>query len=234
METYCIRSDYRARPAAQTLVENIEQYWNPQRRQSSGRFQWHVYLAAADQLSRRPGSRFADVGCGYPVKIRELIEPVCDDITLFDQPSMSPLIARDFSTYNFVPLNLEKDSQYPGSFDCVVCADVIEHLMDPDPLLRFLESLLNEGGVLLLSTPERDALRGVDCLTSPHPEHVREWAFDEFRAYLSSRNVELEDHQRLPQKKLTALQELLPESIRANFRKTFLSCQLAVCRKGAS
>src|SRR3546814_1152549 len=43
--------------------------------------------------------------------------------------------------------------------DLVVCADVIEHLSHPEVLLAYLEARVTPAGYILLSTPERDALR---------------------------------------------------------------------------
>lgn len=38
-------------------------------------------------------------------------------------------------------------------YDCVVMADVVEHIANPEPLLRGLKKLLKPGGKLFLSTP---------------------------------------------------------------------------------
>ena len=50
-------------------------------------------------------------------------------------------------------LNSLSEGQIPGSFDVIVCADVIEHLLDPERLLSLLASHLMPGGVLVLSVP---------------------------------------------------------------------------------
>lgn len=41
----------------------------------------------------------------------------------------------------------------PGSFDAVVCADLIEHLRDPGQFLSRVRPLLRPGGRLVLTTP---------------------------------------------------------------------------------
>jgi len=38
-------------------------------------------------------------------------------------------------------------------FDCIVCADVLEHLVDPWSLMKVLKNLLNDNGVLILGLP---------------------------------------------------------------------------------
>jgi 2-polyprenyl-3-methyl-5-hydroxy-6-metoxy-1,4-benzoquinol methylase len=41
----------------------------------------------------------------------------------------------------------------PGSFDVVLCGDLIEHLRDPEAFLRRMRPLLRGGGKLVLTTP---------------------------------------------------------------------------------
>lgn len=41
----------------------------------------------------------------------------------------------------------------PGSFDCILCADVLEHLVEPEAALRKLAPLLTEEGVVVISLP---------------------------------------------------------------------------------
>jgi|SRR5579859_136389 len=72
------------------------------------------------------------------------------------------------------------------NFDLVICADVIEHLPDPDSLLSYIQSVAPRW--IVLSTPDRDIL-GQRYGTSDGPprniHHVREWNMPEFRAYIS-------------------------------------------------
>ena len=65
----------------------------------------------------------------------------------------------------------------------LVCADVIERLVDPTGLLLALRALLEHAPVALLSTPERVLVRGADDQGPPaNAAHVREWALDELVA----------------------------------------------------
>jgi SAM-dependent methyltransferase len=41
----------------------------------------------------------------------------------------------------------------PGHFDCIICADVLEHLIDPWGLMRRLYTLLKPGGCIVASIP---------------------------------------------------------------------------------
>jgi 2-polyprenyl-3-methyl-5-hydroxy-6-metoxy-1,4-benzoquinol methylase len=73
----------------------------------------------------------------------------------------------------------------PG-FDLLICADVIEHLVDPDELLGFIER--SKPKFAIVSTPNRDNL--LECFAAGPPRntcHVREWSSAEFAEYLGQR-----------------------------------------------
>jgi SAM-dependent methyltransferase len=59
-----------------------------------------------------------------------------------------------------------------GSFDLVICYNVVEHLADVEAaLLRFCESL-KQGGLILIGAPNPKSLSGVVTRYSPHWVHV--------------------------------------------------------------
>lgn len=67
----------------------------------------------------------------------------------------------------------------------LVCSDVIEHLVDPRPLLGSLHGLLTDAVALVLSTPDRDLAHGLaDGGPPPNESHVREWTLRELVALL--------------------------------------------------
>jgi SAM-dependent methyltransferase len=71
-------------------------------------------------------------------------------------------ILGDVQTYRFAP----------GSFDLVICYNVIEHLPDAEAALeRFCESL-KQGGLILVGAPNPRSLSGVVTKYSPHWFHV--------------------------------------------------------------
>ena len=61
-----------------------------------------------------------------------------------------------------------------GTFDAVVCSDVIEHVNEPLALLRESRRVLKPGGIMIVSTPIR--IQGLPI----SPYHVQEWTVDEF------------------------------------------------------
>jgi SAM-dependent methyltransferase len=71
-------------------------------------------------------------------------------------------ILGDVQTYRFKP----------GSFDLVICYNVIEHLADAEAaLLRFCESL-KQGGLILIGAPNPKSLSGIVTKHTPHWFHV--------------------------------------------------------------
>jgi hypothetical protein len=74
-----------------------------------------------------------------------------------------------------------------GHPDLVVCADVIEHVLDPDELVEFIHAM--NPRYVIFSTPERDLVYSPEDHRRFGPPrnfgHLREWNFQEFRKYIS-------------------------------------------------
>jgi hypothetical protein len=68
-----------------------------------------------------------------------------------------------------------------GSFDLVVCFEVLEHLEDPEPALTALKDVLREGGLLIVSSPNRGVY------PPGNPYHLHEFTLEELRDALTAR-----------------------------------------------
>lgn len=128
-----------------------------------------VYALAAAFARAAGVTTLVDVGCGRAEKALATGLKVAG----IDH---GPNVARAIDAGALVrDRDLEKGLQYDGvlSNAVVVCADVIEHLRDPRPLLRDLAA----SPVLLLSTPDRTLVRHADDQLGPPANacHVREW-----------------------------------------------------------
>ncbi|HET6515297.1 MAG TPA: class I SAM-dependent methyltransferase [Thermodesulfovibrionales bacterium] len=99
-------------------------------------------------------SSVLDVGCGTGVLGRHLKEKgsveVCG-IELSHTAASSATQALD----RVVEGNVEhiEIPFSPGHFDCVVCADVLEHLVDPWSVMLKLHAVLKPGGCIVASIP---------------------------------------------------------------------------------
>lgn len=60
----------------------------------------------------------------------------------------------------------------PGSFDLVICYNVIEHLADVEAALEGFCESLKQGGLMLIGAPNPQSLSGVVTKYSPHWFHV--------------------------------------------------------------
>lgn len=232
-ERYFIKPDYRSN-LVQATYDGSENpaYWNTERLKSAASFQYDVYVLAAHLVSARAAQTLLDVGSGPPMKLKALFQNGGLKIHLVDQPSTAAQGARLLPHARFTAANLETVELDLGiRFDLIICADVIEHLINPDFCLAFIRQHLAPNGLLLISTPERDILRGRDCTSCPHPMHVREWNTGEFRCYLESQGLQVVEHLLLPQQRTSLAKKAWGKLLNTLGRPPhWYSCQLAVCR----
>ncbi len=147
-----------------------------------------IYPVALALLSGTGRRRLVDVGCGIGTKLAEA--PVGAKLGIdFEAniahcrdtyPEMAEWYGLDLETA--VPDYL---TETIGPDDVVVCSDVIEHLVDPRPLLAFLRHCFQRGALVITSTPDRLLVRGADHPgPPPDPAHGQEWTSAEYRALL--------------------------------------------------
>jgi len=165
-------------------------YWHPARLAMSGRYQRHVYRWAAGLVLRRGLGSVLDVGCGPGTKLAEWIEPVCADAEGMDQPSAVEIARTRCGHARLHAVDLERPGVAPWrTFDLILFVDVVEHLLDPDPALAMIRSFAHPRTLVLVSTPDRDRVRGRGCREAVKREHVREWSRREFLSFLRSRGL---------------------------------------------
>lgn len=235
-DNYCIKPGYRHNLTQQTYDAGSDpSYWDEGRLESASHFQFDVYRLAAKMCQRHGWIRVLDVGCGPPLKLRTLFPREGMQLHLVDQPNTATQAQRLLPQATFTPANLETiDLDLGEKFDMIICADVIEHLVSPEACLRFIKHHLAPTGRLLLSTPERDLLRGSSIDHSPHPMHVREWNQQEFSTFITSRGLVVEKHCILPQQRTGTFLHLIGLIAHCLGRTpSWYSCQLAICHLAA-
>jgi hypothetical protein len=74
----------------------------------------------------------------------------------------------------------------------VICSNVVERVSDPRRLLSGIRCAISEGGMALISTPDRNRLRPKAAMGPPtNPSRIREWSADEFALLLESCGFEV-------------------------------------------
>lgn len=151
------------------------------------RFRW-----AVAQLRKLPlQARVLDVGCGEGALLWAAqglgLEPHGCDLA---PPAVE--LARSL-VGDCVHVGTIADVPYqPGTFDCLVALEVIEHLPNPLPFLERAAELLKPGGRLVLTTPNRHRVFAVlkRLLGRPHsstdypPHHYTRWSAGALRGLL--------------------------------------------------
>lgn len=138
-----------------------------------GRYWWLSGLAS--------GRRVLDAGCGAGYGSQILHDAGALSVTAVDiSPQVIEAVGGRVSSGIALGVADLRDLPFPDdSFDLISCFEVIEHVEDPDPILSELARVLAPGGVLAVSTPNRDASLG----TNPH--HPNEMTPDEIAAAMA-------------------------------------------------
>lgn len=159
-------------------------------------YQRQVYLTAQKLLKERKLTRVMDVGCGYGIKLKEFIAPYTSEVIGVD---MERSIAYCTKNHSFGKWFVD-DIQNPTltltePVDLIICSDVIEHLPSPDFLFAYFRRFAHKNTLIVLSTPEREMVRGLNHMgPPPNKAHVREWNRLEFAKYTKSHGMKISDH----------------------------------------
>lgn len=193
---YFLPSNYRENSANITMDRDEENYWDPVRVERSALHQFDVYKWAEKIIKEDNMQRVMDVGCGFATKLAWLHKRLPKlEYWGIDQPHAVALCKAHYDFGNWLGVNFEEKPEAPPvKADLIISSDVIEHLKEPDLLLEYFRKLIAPNGLILISTPERDALRGPNCLHSPNPYHVREWNRKELAAYFKNQGFEIIEH----------------------------------------
>jgi SAM-dependent methyltransferase len=97
--------------------------------------------------------RLLDVGCGSGMLGERIkTELDCHVVGLTHSESEAAIAAQRLDQVLVCDLNT-LDPCEVGEFDCIVCSHVLEHLCDPDEVLRRLGHALSDEGTLIVALP---------------------------------------------------------------------------------
>lgn len=229
MDSYFIKDGYV--PNLDPSNHVIEQYTAIPNNKT---YQIACYKFAVNLIKAKGFRSCIELGSGSGYKLHKYIAPLVNKAVGIDMKhsvehckSVYPVVewvCDDFDN----PANTIADK-----FDLVISFDVIEHLVYPDKLIEKMKSYANSGGILLVSTPERDLLWGKEHFgPSVNRKHVREWNQEEFSNLLTFHGLCIERHVILPDQEFSFKDWIwaVRNRERAFARNT---CQLAVCKVGS-
>jgi hypothetical protein len=169
-ENYCIHDGYCPREAA-TYFDDTS---------NDGQWQLEVYKFAREVSDQYGLKVICDVGCGSGYK---LVSYFTEFTTIgIDVPATCDFLRKKWPDRGWINANYEVVPSQ--NVDLVIASDVIEHVLNPDELLRYIKLLCPR--YVVFSTPDRNLLRaGTHDGPPGNPAHVREWSFAEFHAYIA-------------------------------------------------
>jgi SAM-dependent methyltransferase len=148
---------------------------------------WNEHLARYAFAARlAAGKRILDAGCGTGYGSAELAQRALSVTGLDIAPEAIAYAREHYAAANvrFLEGSCSAMPLADAAFDLVSAFEVIEHLADWQAFLLESRRVLAPGGVLLLSTPNRDYYAEARRLAGPNPFHAHEFGFDEFASAL--------------------------------------------------
>ena len=104
-------------------------------------------------------SRVLEIGAGSGSQLGFLVEMSSVSLSLyaneleFDQPAREFLLTRNVSLLEG-PI---EEVDIPVIFDAIICVQVIEHVLNPNEVFKWISNHLAPGGLLILETPDLNA-----------------------------------------------------------------------------
>ena len=153
------------------------------------------HLVVYEWIARRTGGqRVLDMACGEGYGSAVLAGSAASVIGLDANPEAHEHARLRYRAPNLsFSRGLVETYGQPGQFDAVVFLQTIEHVQDPQAVLRHFRELLTPGGVAYVSTPNLLTLAPPGAAKSGNPWHLKEYRAEEFRALCAGefRSVEV-------------------------------------------
>lgn len=191
MEKFFIKAGYKCnldkKDQAIPYLDTVE---------SSSSYQDKVYQFCHELIKKYKLKNVLDIGCGFGIKLKKYIYPICQDIVGIDTEHSIKFCKEKYAFGKWNVDDIESPTfKLKRKFDLIISADVIEHLMNPDNLLSFIRAYAHRNTLIVISTPERDLVRGKDTFGPPENIcHVREWNMPELNSYVHHMDFQILKH----------------------------------------
>lgn len=154
-----------------------------------GTLEWEVLETEHRQryeffAPRCHGLRVLDAACGVGYGSRLLAERGAASVTAIDISAEAIECAQKQFPHpkvEFIAADATRLSGMGREYDAAVSFETIEHLDDPESLIREVRRSLAPGGFFVCSTPNREYERR----GASNPYHLCEWSYQEFHAAFS-------------------------------------------------
>jgi ubiquinone/menaquinone biosynthesis C-methylase UbiE len=186
-----------------TDAEALKEYYSQESHQEDYKVEHPFFdsfhrarLRTLERMFRKyiaPGSRVLDVGSGYSMFFQITtdwpFDLTCCDLDSAAMEKMRGMVPQ----WKWVVSDAVRLPFEDASFDALYAGEIIEHVSDADAALREWGRLLAPGGVLILTTPNRDRLlaRANRSVMVMNPEHVRELSLPELKDSLREQGFRL-------------------------------------------
>lgn len=240
-ESYFIKSSFK--PNKVIRIKSETKFWKIDKIPSSRIYlQYHVYKFAKKVIKKRNLNSILDIGCGSAIKLMRLVYPTCKHVYGINEGAIIEYCRKNYDINTFYKDDIEKPRlDLDKKFDMIISSDVIEHLENPDNLVKYIKKYSHENTYIIISTPERDTLRGKSTTSTPNKSHVREWNRKELSEYLRSRNLKILYHNLIKSFRITLYFRQPYLGIKQDFKKhlglifrhsirNFKHTQIVVCK----
>lgn len=102
-----------------------------------------------------PGKTFLDVGCNYGFTVAAALGLGLDAHGIDIDGTAVAAAKNAYGTDRFTVASIQNFAKGDKKFDIAYTSEVIEHVPDPDAFIGSISKVLNKGGVLYLTTPDR-------------------------------------------------------------------------------
>ena len=122
----------------------------------------NIFKKAIKLYNENPkGKKLLDIGCGMGEFLKISSDYGMDPLGIDLNRTTTDYIT---SNYGYKTLNklITQETFEENSFDFIVLSHVIEHVQDPNKLIKIIYKILKPGGIFIMATPNADSF--ISCI----------------------------------------------------------------------